>query len=148
MGFYNAAERIKGKQTPRKRGSKSFMDQVDDVVYNKWFLIGAIALIFIVVINSGSNTAVDSNAPIAEKEYDLHFSSRHSTLANLIKERLHDPNSFEFVKSEYTDNKDGTLDVMVTYRAKNGFGAVRTQRASAELDKDKKVFRKLIVEID
>lgn len=149
MGFSIAATNLRNKFPERKSTDPSFMDKMDKVIYNKWFVIGSALLMFLIIANLRSDTGASSyNSPISQSEYALHFNSRYSRLADLVKERLHDPKSFEFVKSDYTDNKDGTLAIIMTYRAKNGFGAVRTQRASAELDLNNKVFRKLIVELD
>jgi hypothetical protein len=149
MGFSIAAANFRNKFPERKSTDPSFMDKMDKVIYNKWFVIGSALLMFLIIANLRSDTGASSyNSPISQSEYALHFNSKYSSLADLVKERLHDPKSFEFEKSDYTDNKDGTLAIIMTYRAKNGFGAVRTQRASAELDLNNKVFRKLIVELD
>lgn len=50
-----------------------------------------------------------------------------------IKASMHDPDSFELVGDRYVDAGDHITMVM-TYRGKNGFGGVRTERVAATLD--------------
>lgn len=94
---------------------------------------------------------IDPRVPAREtiyvSEYDEYFGSKYSHFARLIKDHLHDPKSFEFVSSSHTENGDD-IEVIMTYRAKNGFGAVRTNRASATLSKERKTFRNVIWELD
>lgn len=84
---------------------------------------------------------------IYASEYDEYFDSKYSHFARLVKERLHDPGSFEFVSSSHKENGDD-IEVVMTYRAKNGFGAIRTNRASATLNKTRKTFRNVVWAMD
>lgn len=60
------------------------------------------------------------------------------TLAgDLIKQRLRDPDSYEFVEmQEQPTTKQGEKLFIVTYRAKNGFGGYNVGEALFSCDKD------------
>jgi len=60
--------------------------------------------------------------------------------ARAIKTQLHDPSSFEHVSTKYWDVQ-GHYVVAMTYRAKNGFGALRLSTAKAECGKDGSLIR-------
>src|SRR5690554_2452607 len=104
MGFTIAGANLRNRFPERKSTAPSFMDKMDNIIYNKWFIIGSIVLLFLIIANSGSDTSTSRDSyPISQGEYALHFNSRYSNLADLVKERLHDPKSFEFVKTDHTD---------------------------------------------
>lgn len=57
----------------------------------------------------------------------------HTYLVDLVKENLNDDTSFKQVKTTYVD-KGTYLIVYMTYRAKNGFGALILQNVTAKAD--------------
>lgn len=56
-----------------------------------------------------------------------------AALITHIRAKLHDPASFELVDTRAIDAGDHITMVM-TYRGRNGFNAVRTERVAATLD--------------
>lgn len=87
-------------------------------------------------------------AGVPASRYPIYFDGNSSKFAGIIKDHLHDPKSFDFVSSEHKELGDGDVEVIVTYRAKNGFGGVRTNRASATFNKNRESFRNVIIELD
>ena len=61
------------------------------------------------------------------------FDGSHRKVEAAVKSRLNNPSSYEHVNTQYTVNPDA-ITVQSTYRAKNGFGAVVTSSATAEVD--------------
>jgi hypothetical protein len=59
----------------------------------------------------------------------------HMKLEALLKANLNDPKSYEHVKTTYIDYDDH-LFVIMSYRAKNGFGALTFGEVRAEVDMD------------
>jgi hypothetical protein len=58
----------------------------------------------------------------------------YSALINVVKENLRDPGSFEHVETRISEiAEDGRQDVIMRYRAKNGFGGVNVQYAKGRL---------------
>lgn len=58
----------------------------------------------------------------------------HTGVVTYLKERLHDRDSFEHVETRITPEADGQHRLMMTYRAKNGFGALRLSGLVATVD--------------
>ena len=52
----------------------------------------------------------------------------------MIKTRLHDPQSFEHDTTRYMTLPNGNIQVFMTYRGKNAFGAVVRESVTAEFD--------------
>ena len=78
----------------------------------------------------------DAPAKAYKAWVDAQFSvwdGSHTGLVGLIKPNLNDDKSFKHVKTTYTD-KGTYLIVYMTYRAKNGFGAVILQNVTAKAD--------------
>lgn len=78
----------------------------------------------------------DAPAKAYKAWVDAQFSvwdGSHTGLVDLIKSNLNDDKSFKHVKTTYTD-KGTYLIVYMTYRAKNGFGAVILQNVTAKAD--------------
>lgn len=59
-------------------------------------------------------------------------------LTDTMKYILHDPNSFEHVKTIYKDQL-GLKKVIMTYRAKNGLGVLRLGHIECVSDEDGKI---------
>lgn len=59
----------------------------------------------------------------------------HRPLVRRVKESMKNPDSFEHVKTTYTEQDDMIL-VLMTYRGKNSFNAVVTERVYAEVTLD------------
>lgn len=51
-----------------------------------------------------------------------------------MKASLENPHSFEHVATEILDTSTGGHNVSMTFRAENGFGALRTARVQATVD--------------
>jgi hypothetical protein len=69
----------------------------------------------------------------------MRWDGQISALNQEVKQRLHNPRSFEHVRTEMkfvNDDPDGFPFVVMTYRAENGFGALRTARVSAFIRPD------------
>lgn len=58
----------------------------------------------------------------------------HFNLVKHVKTQLHDPGSFEHIETRQGRSGENTVVVM-TYRAKNGFGALRRSTARAIIDR-------------
>lgn len=59
-----------------------------------------------------------------------------STFTQEVKDSLHNPASFEHVKTELMEPDYEGKNVQMTFRAENGFGAIRTGHVSAHLAED------------
>jgi hypothetical protein len=58
----------------------------------------------------------------------------YSALINAVKENLRDPGSFEHVETRISEiGEDGRQEVIMRYRAKNGFGGMNVQYAKGVL---------------
>lgn len=66
----------------------------------------------------------------------LSWGGRFSPLENEVKSSLHNPASFEHVKTQTLTPPYGRYNMEMTYRAENGFGAIRTNQIMAEVDPD------------
>lgn len=77
--------------------------------------------------------------------YMQYFSSSRSDFSRLVKSNLNDPDSFKFVETKYRDNGDGTITLIMEFRAKNALGGVITSKATAEFSKASKEFRNLAI---
>ena len=64
------------------------------------------------------------------------LSGRHLNTADYIKERLHNPKSFEHVKTKIiqTNKKEGFRIINITYRGTNAFGAIVKQDTRVKVD--------------
>lgn len=99
--------------------------------------------IFIFLVSSviSIHLLLKDDAPIETKsEHQLAIESgfsaydgHHKKLKEKVIESLKDPSSFEHVQTTYID-KDNFIEVHMTYRAKNSFGAITTQSISAVAD--------------
>lgn len=56
-------------------------------------------------------------------------------LVSYVKKSMRDPSSFEHVETLTRDNGD-TVSIQMTYRGKNAFGAIVTERVVADIDPD------------
>ncbi|REF69741.1 MULTISPECIES: hypothetical protein [Paracoccus] len=76
-----------------------------------------------------------------EKRYGFHclsgWDGSHRGLVTQVKERLHDPHSFEHDKTQtWPVQPDGRNQILMTYRAKNGFGALMLGKAVGSFDNE------------
>ena len=60
-----------------------------------------------------------------KQEFENKVSNLVFQTENSIKKRLHDPDSYKKVNHEVRSNGVDTFFVIIDYRAKNGFGAMR-----------------------
>lgn len=92
-------------------------------------------------INGKIITNIEDNYQTVEverKDYHLieaQFSpnGEHYELAKMIKESMHNPDSYEFVSGEHWINSNGTF-ASLKYRGTNGFGGIVTEEVVATLD--------------
>ena len=80
---------------------------------------------------------------VAAKEKELLYGQHclslwdgsHSELVKLVKRRLNDPDSFDHVETTtWPVRDDGRNSIMMTFRAKNGFGGVITSKAMGSIN--------------
>lgn len=76
--------------------------------------------------------ARDPNAP---ESFLSAWDGSNRELVKLVKSAMNDPKSFEHVETRFIDRGNG-LSLFMTYRGKNAFGGVVTNKISAELDKN------------
>ena len=115
---------------------------IGDIVMKKGCgCLGILVVLFFLMIAIGQNenkkeTEKLMNTPLYEnKEYV------ETMAGDLIKQRLRDPDSYEFVDmQEQETSKQGERLFVVTYRAKNGFGGYNVGQAMFSCDKDNLTF--------
>lgn len=66
----------------------------------------------------------------------LSWGGEISAFSKEVKESLHNPDSFQHVKTEVTDPDYDGRNAQMIFRAENGFGAIRTGRVSAKITED------------
>ena len=71
----------------------------------------------------------DARRALIEQNFS-EWDGSHTNLVNEIKTTLHDPGSFEHVKTRYVD-KSREIVVVMSYRAKNAFGALVLNEVAA-----------------
>lgn len=115
-------------------------------------VLQVLAIIFVVIIAGfiiqGISKATDkrdnpsaleqeesSQQPTPEEILNSQFSyqGEHYELARMVKESMHNPDSYEFVSGEHWTNNNGTF-ASLKYRGTNGFGGVVTEEVVATLD--------------
>lgn len=74
----------------------------------------------------------DPNAP---ERFLSGWDGSNRELVNLVKSAMNDPKSFEHVETRFVD-RGNSLSLFMTYRGKNAFGGIVTNKVSAELDKN------------
>lgn len=74
----------------------------------------------------------DYRKDIVEKQFS-DWDGSHIKLTKLIKENMHDPNSYEHIETKYKDNID-FIFVTTKYRGKNAFGAKVINSTSVNAD--------------
>ncbi|WP_434438390.1 hypothetical protein [Sphingobacterium faecium] len=115
----------------------------------KWVVI-ILVIVFIMDQCFKSNkkqSDLEANDPKAKIE--KHFSNydgSYTKFRNYIKDNLNDPSSFEHVETRYTDNKDGTVNVIMKYRGKNPFGGIITKYAKCTLNTSTGDFSDVVTE--
>lgn len=93
------------------------------------------------------NRKTESNTNQIEnnERYFEYFNSKRSEFARAVKYDLHDPSSFQFIETKFRDNKDGTLTLIMEFRAKNGFGALVKSRAVGTFHKASKEIKDITI---
>ncbi len=105
-------------------------------------LIGII-LVIVILISISSNgekpelTEEEQRIEMIEKEFSA-WDGSHREFTKVIKESMHDPNSYEHVKTTYGDRGDHLI-VETTFRGKNLYGGVVTNTARAKVSLDGEV---------
>nr|WP_067289824.1 stage II sporulation protein M [Marinobacterium profundum] len=103
----------------------------------KKFWVGFAALLVYGMISSAFQEPPQLTAEQAHvQRIEQHFSKwdgSHEGLTPIIKASMHNPESYEHVKTTYVDGGE-TLQVTTAFRGTNAFGAVVTQSAYAVVD--------------
>lgn len=68
------------------------------------------------------------------KNFLHYYDGSNKELVKLVKSGMNDPDSFKHVETRFNDNGD-SLKLYMTFRGTNGFGAIVTNKISADLDK-------------
>lgn len=106
----------------------------------KWVfrIIGIVVFIFIGLVVLGNIVGPQSepdNRPEWVKSQFSVWDGSHKKLEKYVKSNLKDPKSYEHVSTKYVQTGN-TLRVVMSYRAKNSFGAVVLGKTRAEVGKD------------
>ena len=65
------------------------------------------------------------------------FDGAHTQVKNFAEEQMRDPDSFEHIETRITPvSDDGNHTLIMTYRARNGFGGITEGRVVAEINND------------
>lgn len=83
-------------------------------------------------IQQNQTHKVDSRKKIIENQFSS-WDGSHKYLTRLVKENMHNPDSFEHVSTYYNDLGD-KIRVTMKYRGSNAFGAIVTEQISADFD--------------
>lgn len=108
-----------------------------DTSTGKKLVVGFAALVVYGMISSAFQEPPQLSPDQARKQrLEQHFSKwdgSHERLTPIIKASMHNPDSFEHVKTTYRDQGE-TLLVTTQFRGTNAFGAVVTQTIRAVVD--------------
>lgn len=102
-------------------------------------LVGGFILFILIIGNIGDGDSSDSSEPDLSPREEMireQFSSwdgSHRKLVEAVKDRMHDPSSFEHVETRFRDDDD-TVFVQMEFRGTNALGGTVTQMASARTD--------------
>lgn len=97
----------------------------------------AIVIVIIVIVSLSSNgekpelTEEEQRTEMIEKEFSA-WDGSHRELTKVIKESMHDPGSYEHVKTVYGDRGDHLI-VTTEFRGKNAFGGVVLNTVTAKV---------------
>ncbi len=107
----------------------------------------AVLLVIIVVVvmllgmcsgKTEEQKAAEATASAEEKRKGFHclsaWDGSNRSLVEQVKEGLRDPDSFEHDETRITPEKNGKHNVIMKYRARNGFGGMNVATAIAEVD--------------
>ena len=136
--------------TPPESKKKSKVKKIVLISIVGIFLLNMLSLLVNTIgkVNSGSkdskrNATTSSSSKELTREEKIKnlfhwYDASHTNSINIIKSALHNPNSFEFVETTYSDHQT-YLIVTTKYRAENGFGAIRTAWLKTKIDLNGKV---------
>ena len=116
----------------------TLFSKISNVLSSKFFLwaLGILTIIFM-MDQCFKETAREAQDP--KHRNDQYFSGwdgSNPELVEYVKSRMNDPNSFEHVETKFYEHDGGDkLRIVMTYRGKNGFGGVVTERVGADLTK-------------
>jgi hypothetical protein len=128
-----------------KPPAKSFYDDMAAKQSRKPIVfLGTIALAVWAVTAYWTSGSTNSNVPVATaedvatKRSGLQCLSKWDgsfrPLVKIVRERLREPSSFEHIKTLIGPiNQDGQHNVFMEYRARNGFGGMNVETASAKV---------------
>ena len=87
---------------------------------------------------SDQHKAADAAKAIEDKRKGFHclsaWDGSNDSLVEQVKATLRDPASFEEIETKITPVKDGKHMIIMTYRAKNGFGGMNVGSAIGTVD--------------
>lgn len=112
-------------------------------------LLAVIVLpVLAIVIFGGSGDSSQSSQrtkPVTHQDViEQQFSGwdgSHKNLTKLIKQNMHDPDSYEHVETRYSEVDANTLYVVTTYRGNNAFGAKVLNKVEAEVSVNGEVLK-------
>ena len=109
--------------------------------------VGLVFMLSFIAPDSGDSTETKATAkaekappvevfvdPGDPKNFISGWDGKNRELVDLVKSSMNDPKSFEHVETRFRDNGD-SLSLIMTFRGTNGFGAIVTNKISADLDK-------------
>lgn len=101
-----------------------------------WLTAIGVTFIFVMIMSAIGQKSNDEE--ITDKPLYENTEYVESLAEDLIKKRLRDPDSYEFVDmNEVQSSKENEKLFIVKYRAKNGFGGYNVCQALFSCDKDK-----------
>lgn len=78
------------------------------------------------------------SAPV--DNYLQRFVGKGSDFAELVKNKLNEPNSFEYLETKYMNKKSGYIALVMRFKAKNGLGLIVEREALGKFDKVSETF--------
>ena len=101
-------------------------------------------ILWLIFPPSNDPPSVKTAAEIRKEKIERQFSSwdgSHRPTEKIIKEAMHNPASYEHVRTRYEIQHDGNIIVRTTYRGTNAFNAIVINWATLEYDIDGNLIR-------
>ncbi|MDD3770372.1 MAG: zinc ribbon domain-containing protein [Sulfuricurvum sp.] len=120
----------------RKIAQEQFDNQKAKSTMFQVLFWGILIILIIAVLRSCSG---DETKQVSKQvdPIETHFSAggEHYELARMVKESMHNPDSYEFVSGEHWTNSNGNF-ASLKYRGTNAFGGIVTEEVVATLDEN------------
>jgi len=117
------------------RKQKKITTSLLQIAFILIFTVSISAIIYFCDITNKNIGRIDSPFESRQTQIEKHFAGDgyHVGLVNYIKNTMHNPNSFEHVKTLYVDKGDHLIVKMI-FRGTNAFGGVVTNSVVAKTD--------------